>query len=85
MPLRGYGHAPQARRTSYHQYRFVLMGITFDLLVGSGIPDGMRAACTLRSGLIYTWPDMDTINVSAMMRSMAKVKPVGALRTKTSY
>jgi hypothetical protein len=83
MPLSGYGHAPhETRRTPYHQYRFVLLGITFDLLVGSGIPEGMRNACTLRSGLIYTSPDMDTINMSAMMRSMAKVKPVGALRTR---
>jgi integrase len=45
-------------------------------------PRGHAARVHARSGLIYTSPDMDTINMSAMMRSMAKVKPVGALRTR---
>jgi hypothetical protein len=83
MPVRAYASFPHMmRREPYRQYRFVLLGITFDLLVGNRIPDNARAWCAVRTGRMFGSFDTDTINVSHMMRSLRKVRLVGRLKNR---
>jgi hypothetical protein len=80
VPVRGLASFPHiTRHEPYRQYRFVLLGITFDLLVGNRIPAKSREWCAVRTGRMFGSFDMDTINVSEMMRSLGKVRPVGRL------
>lgn len=73
------GRDPEAR---YRHYRFVVLGISFELLVGNRIPAAVRALCSVRSPsrLVYVVTETDRLNITDALRLFAKGRPAGRLR-----
>lgn len=71
-------HHEAAART----YQFVIPGITLTMVVGKGIPSGVRSLCTWRSTRhrLYMSATMEDSNLRDMARLLSRARPVGALK-----
>ncbi len=67
--------------TRCYLYRFRVLGITFDLFAGKGIPVGVRALCTVRSRerLIHSSADVDDETFADLLNLHAKGRAVGKI------
>jgi hypothetical protein len=67
--------------TRSHLHRFRVLGITFDLYTGKGIPSSVRALCSVRSPqrFIHLAADVDDETSAALLRLHAKGRAVGKI------
>jgi len=70
------------RQSEFRQYRFVVPGIAFQMIVGKGIPPTLRALCTWRSTnhLVYTSDSLRDSIMDGMARLASKAAPKGRLK-----
>jgi hypothetical protein len=67
---------------TYHQFRFSIPGITFNMALGAGMPAEIRRMCTLRSpdNFIYSSPLVDLTHVETMNHLIKSAERLGKLR-----
>jgi hypothetical protein len=67
---------------TYHQFRFSIPGITFNMALGAGMPPEIRRMCTLRSpdNFIYSSPLVDFTNIETMNQLIKNAERFGRLR-----
>jgi len=70
------------RREGYHQYRFAIPGLRFDLFLGNAIPPALRERCILRStgNLIFLTSLIDEANLRDMESLISTSKPSERLK-----
>ena len=64
------------REPEYQRYKFIVPGLTFDMLFGIRIPKTLRGTCSARSGFLYMSEaiDADTLEMTAFMVNRAESK-----------
>ena len=64
------------REPEYRRYKFVVPGLTFDMLFGMRIPKTLRRTCSARSGFLYMSEstDADMLEMTALMVNRAESK-----------
>jgi hypothetical protein len=69
------------REDGHHQFKLVIPGITYQLMVGKNIQPVLRDMCTLRSpkGLVYMSPRTDNVNLQSILEMLRTSKRVGKL------
>ena len=69
------------RAEAFYNYRFAMAGLTYQLYLGKGIPNGLRRLCSVRSPdrYIFMVPASDATNIADMATVVAKTRKLGAL------